>query len=102
MVSAKDAAIYALRTHPHVRQPPEVWRAFQNLCLPKWDLDFIKRVPWRKQPVGVRVERMEGKLCPMDGSVETHERVLSHCQFSAVLFGTMRNAFGLVSVGKTY
>ena len=63
-------------THPAARQPPEVWRAFKNLYLPTWDLDFVKRVLWGKLPVGVRQERMGGQLCLLDGRVENHEHVL--------------------------
>ena len=33
-------------------EPPEVWRVFNHLYLPKWELDFIQRVLWHKLPVG--------------------------------------------------
>ena len=58
------------RTRHEARQPKEVWRVFGCLHLPKWDLDFIRRVLWRKLPVGVRMERLGGKLCPQCGRVE--------------------------------
>ena len=61
------------RKCPKARQPPEVWRVYNKLFLPKWDLDFIKLVLWRKLPVGVRQERMGGKMCPLDGQVEDHQ-----------------------------
>ena len=31
---------------------------FRRLYLPKWDLDFIRRVLWEKLPVGVRMEQL--------------------------------------------
>ena len=85
------------RKRPKARQPPEVWRVYNNLFLPKWDMDFIKRVLWRKLPVGVRQERMGGKMCPLDGRVEDHQHVLKRCFFSGFMFDTVRKAFGLVS-----
>ena len=57
------------RTRHEARQSKEVWRVFGCLHLPKWDLDFIRRVLWRKLPVGVRMERLAGKLCPQCGRV---------------------------------
>ena len=41
------------QTRPKALQPPEVWRVFNNLHLPRWDLDFIRRVLWKKLPLGV-------------------------------------------------
>ena len=84
------------RTRPKARQPPDVWRVYNKLHLPKWDLDFIKRVLWRKLPVGVRQERLGGNLCPLDGRVEDHRHVLKNCYFSGFMFDTVRKAFGLV------
>ena len=84
------------RTRPKARQPPDVWRVYNKLHLPKWDLDFIKRVLWRKLPVGVRQERLGGNLCPMDGRLEDHRHVLKNCYFSGFMFDTVRKAFGLV------
>ena len=64
--------------------------------MPKWDKDFIRRCLWKKLPVGTRMERLGGKLCPLDSKVETHEHVFRHCFFSSFLFDTVRRAFGLV------
>ena len=83
-------------TRPEAQQPPAVWQAFSNLRLPKWDLDFIRRVLWRKLPVGVWMEQMGGNLCPLDGRMENHEHVLWCCMFSPLLFDTLHKAFGLV------
>ena len=49
------------RTRHEARQSKEVWRVFGCLHLPKWDLDFIRRVLWRKLPVGARMERLGGQ-----------------------------------------
>ena len=84
------------RKRPKARQPPEVWRVYNKLFLPRWDLDFIKRVLWRKLPVGVRQERMGGKMCPLDGRVEDHQHVLKRCFFLGFMFDTVRKAFVLV------
>ena len=61
------------------RQPPEVWQTFGQLFLPKCDRDFVRRALWRK--LGTRMERLGGKLCPLDGRAEDHEHVLRHCMF---------------------
>ena len=42
------------------------------------------------------MERLGGKLCPLDSKVETHEHVFKHYFFSPFLFDTVRRAFGLV------
>ena len=42
------------------------------------------------------MERLGGKLCPLDSRVDTHEHVFRHCFFSPFLFDTVRRAFGLV------
>ena len=86
------------RTRPEARQPPEVWRIFRKLCLPKWDLDFVGRVLWRKLPLRVRMERLGEKQCPLDGKVEVedHAHVLKNCDFSVFTFDTVRKAFRLV------
>ena len=68
---------------------------FGCLHLPKWDLDFVRRVLWRKLPVGVRMERLGGKLCPQCGRVEDHAHTPKRCYFSAFMFDTVRKAFGL-------
>ena len=81
--------------HP-ARQTLEVWQEFQRLFLQKWEKDFIRRCLWKKLPVGTRMERLGGKLCPLDSNVETHEHVFRHCFFSSFLFDTVRRAFGLV------
>ena len=83
------------RRHPS-RQTLEVWRAFQRFVLPKWDKDFIRRCPWKKLPLGTRMERLGGKLCPLVSKVERHEHVFRHCFFSPLFFDTVRRAFGLV------
>ena len=36
------------RTRLEAQQPPEVWHMVRKLFLPKWDLDFIRWVLWRK------------------------------------------------------
>ena len=87
------------RTRHEARQPKEVWRVFGCLHLPKWDLDFIRRVLWRKLPVGARMERLGGKLCPQCGRVEDHAHTLKRCYFSAFMFDTVRKAFGLAQGG---
>ena len=79
------------------RQPPEVWQVFERLFLPVWDKDFRKRSPWKKLPVGTHMERMGGKLCPLDCRVEDHAHVFRHCFLSAFMFDTIRWAFGLVT-----
>ena len=56
------------------RQPPEVWQTFGQLFLPKWDRDFVCRALWRKSPLGTRMERLGGKLCPLDWRVEDRTR----------------------------
>ena len=83
------------RTRHEARQSKEVWRVFGCLHLPKWDLDFIRRVLWRKLPVGVRMERLGGELCPQCGRVEDHAHTLKRCYFSAFMFDTVRKAFGV-------
>ena len=83
------------RRHP-ARKTLEVWSAFQRLYLPRWDKNFITRCLWKKLPVGTRMERLGGKLCPLDSRVETHEHVFRHCFFRPFLFDTVRRAFGLV------
>ena len=87
------------RTRHEARQSKEVWRVFGCLHLPKWDLDFIRRVLWRKLPVGATMERLGGKLCPQCGRVEDHAHTLKRCYFSAFMFDTVRKAFGLARGG---
>ena len=48
------------------------------------------------------MERVGGKLCPLDGWVENHEHVLRHCLFSPLLFDTVRQALGLVALGSRW
>ena len=98
---AKRRTLLAMqqRTRHEARQPEEVWRVFGCLHLPKWDLDFIRRVLWRKLPVGARMERLGGKLCPQCGRVEDHAHTLKRCYFSAFMFDTVRKAFGLAQGG---
>ena len=98
---AKRRTLLAMqqRTRHEARQPEEVWRVFGRLHLPKWDLDFIRRVLWRKLPVGARMERLGGKLCPQCGRVEDHAHTLKRCYFSAFMFDTVRKAFGLAQGG---
>ena len=81
------------------RQPPEVWQAFGRLFLAKWDRDFMRRALWKKLPLGTRMERLGGKLCPLDGRVEDHEHVFRHCMLSAFMQSTLRKAFGMVEAG---
>ena len=81
------------------RQPAEVWQAFGRLFLPKWDRDFLRRALWKKLPLGTRMERLGGKLCPLDGRVEDHEHVFRHCMFSVFMQSTVRKAFGMVEAG---
>ena len=81
------------------RQPPEVWQTFGQLFLHKWDQDFIRRALWRKLALGTRMDRLGGKLCPLDGRVEDHEHVFCHCMFGAFMQSTVRKAFGLVESG---
>ena len=87
------------RTRPEARQSRDVWWAFGWLYRPKWDLDFIPRVLWRKWPLRVRMEWIGGKLCPLYGRVEDHSHALKNCYFSVVMFDTVRKAFGLVREG---
>ena len=61
----------------------------------------MNQVLWRKLPVGVRQERMGGKLCPLDGWVETHALVPKDHFSSSPMFHTVRRAFGLVSMGPS-
>ena len=81
------------------RQPSEVWQAFGRLFLPKWDRDFLRRTLWKKLPVGTRMERLGGKLCLLDGRVESHEHVFRHCMFSTFMQSTVRKAFRMVDAG---
>ena len=59
------------RRRPEAQQPPEVWRVFWQLVLPKWDLDFIRRVLWRKLPLGVRMERLGENFVTWTGGGKT-------------------------------
>ena len=94
---AKRRTLLAMqqRTCHEARQPKEVWHVFGRLHLPEWDSDFIRRVVWRKLPVGVRMERLGGKLCPQCGRVEDHAHTLKRCYFSAFMFDTVGKAFGV-------
>ena len=72
-------------------------------CVPLSVLSWHSALPvwffcplWKELPVGVQMERLGGKLCPMDGRVENHIHVLRHCWFSPVMHDTVREAFGLV------
>ena len=73
-----------------------MWQAFGRLHLPRWDRDFIQRCVWKKLPVGTRMERLGGKLCPLDCRVEDHEHVFRNCLFSNFMFDTVRRAFRVV------
>ena len=42
------------------RQPSEVWRHFNRLFLPQWDLDFMRPVLWKKLPIGGRMGHQVG------------------------------------------
>ena len=42
------------------------------------------------------MERLGGKLCPLDCRVEDHEHVFRNCFFSNFMFDTVRRAFGVV------
>ena len=44
------------------------------------------------------MECMEGRLCPLDGTVEDQAHVLKHCFFSAFMFDTTRRVFGQCEV----
>ena len=58
-----------LAEDPH--QPLEVWRAFGRLYLPKWDLDFIRRVLWKKLYFGGRMgHRVGSNLCSLCHKLE--------------------------------
>ena len=63
---------------------------FRWLYLPKWGLDFIRGVLWRKLHMGIQMKILGVKLCPLDAKVEDHSHVLKHCYFSA-----LQKAFGL-------
>ena len=43
----------------------------------------------------VRMERLGGEFCPLDGKVEDHAHVLKKCYFPAFTFDTVQKAFGL-------
>ena len=62
-------------------------------------LRLQRRAPWKKLPLGTRMERLGGKLCLLDGRVEDHEHVFRHCMFSAFMQSTVRKAFGMVESG---
>ena len=79
------------------RQPSKVWKHFGRLHLPKWDLDFMRRVLWKKLPISGRMgHRVGNKLCLLCHRLGDHEHVLRHCCFSAFMFDTTRKAFGRV------
>ena len=59
----------------------------------------MRRALWKKLPLGTRMERLGGKLCPLDGRVEDHEHVFRHCMFSVFMQSTVRKAFGMVEAG---
>ena len=84
------------RQQHRARQSQDVWQAVERLFLPKWDKDFIRPCLWKKLPVGTRMERLGGKLCPLDSRVEDHEHVFRHCFFGAFMFDTVNRAFGLL------
>ena len=95
--TSRKMLLFMLHTRRHApRQPPPVWQAFGRLHLPRWDRDFIQRCPWKKLLVGTRMERLGGKLCPLDCRVEDHEHVFRNCFFSNFMFDTVRRAFGVV------
>ena len=98
--STRKMLLYMQHKQRHEpRQPAEVWQAFGRLFLPKWDRDFLRKAPWKKLLLGTRMERLGGKLCPLDGRVEDHEHVFRHCMFSAFMQSTVRKAFGMVDAG---
>ena len=94
--TSRKMLLYMHQRRHAARQPPEVWRAFERLYLPRWDKDFVRRCLWKKLPLGTRMERLGGKLCPLDNKVEDHEHVFRHCFFCNFMFDTVRRAFGLV------
>ena len=74
------------RAAEHPWQSPEVWRQFGRLFLPKWDLDFMRRVLWKKLPMGGCMgHRVGSKLCSLCNRLDDHEHVLWHCRFSAFM-----------------
>ena len=76
------------------QQTPGVWQFFNRLYLPQWDLDFIRRVLWKKLPIGGRMGHHVGsKLCPLCHRLEDHEHMLRNCR-SAFIFDTVRKAQG--------
>ena len=81
----------------HQRQTPGGWLFFNCLYLPHWDLDFIRRVLWKKFPIGWRRgQRVGSKLCSLCRRVDDHKQVLRNGRFSAFIFDTARKAFGVV------
>ena len=94
---SKKIPVFMQHQRRHAAQQPlEVWRAFERLYLRKWDKDFIRRCLWKKLLPGMRMERLGGKLCPLDSKVENHEHVFRHCFFSALMADTVQLAFGVV------
>ena len=59
----------------------------------------MRRVLWKRLPVGVHMEQLGGPNCPLDGRVEGHTHVLKNCFFSSFLFDNVRRAFGLAEWG---
>ena len=53
-----------LRHAGEPRQPAEVWRLFGRLCLPAWDMDFMRRVLWKKLPIGDWMRPGVGSYAP--------------------------------------
>ena len=46
--------------------------------------------------MGTCMERLGGKLCPLDCKVEDYEHGFRHCFLGAFMFDTVRCAFGLL------
>ena len=82
------------------RQEASMWQQFGRLYLPAWDRGFIRRVLWKKQPIGGRMGHRVGRaLCLLCHKLEDHPHVLKHCRFLAFMFDTVKKAFGLVQRG---
>ena len=77
-------------------------KAWFSVLVLGWETDHltmyisVAKVVSRTLPLGVRMERLGGKFCPLDGRVTDHAHVLKNCSFSAFGFDTVRKAVGLV------
>lgn len=86
-------------TAQEMRQPPEVWKAFQRIRLPGPDRDFIRQALWKKLAVGGRMHNIFPSIppwCPFDFSVEDHHHRLKTCAFLQQPFEIMRKCLPLV------